>query len=70
LRWNQQQFSTVRDAAGGLLPWGRNTWRVDLGPGYRFTPHTEFKLQYSVQHEDNSPQPYIHLLAVQFVVRF
>ena len=70
LRWNQQQFSTVRDAAGGLMPWGRNTWRVDLGPGYRFTPHTEFKLQYSVQHEDNSPQPYIHLLAVQFVVRF
>jgi hypothetical protein len=70
LRWNEQRFSTVRDFAGGLLPWGRNTWRVDVGPAFRFTPHTEFKLQYSLQHEDNSLQPSTHLLAIQFVVRF
>jgi hypothetical protein len=70
LRWNEQRFSTVRDSAGGLLPWGRNTSRVDVGPAFRFTPHTEFKLQYSLQHEDNSLQPSTHLLAIQFVVRF
>jgi hypothetical protein len=70
VRWNQQRFSTVCAADGSWLPWGRNTWRIDAGPAYRFTPHTEFKLQFSVQHEDNSPQPYTHLLAVQSVVRF
>lgn len=70
LRWNEQRFSTVRDAAGGQLPWGRDTWRVDLGPAIRFTPHIELKLQYSLQHEDNSQQNHIHLLAIQSVVRF
>jgi hypothetical protein len=70
VRWNEQRFSSVRDTDGGLLPWGRDTWRVDVGPAYRFTPHIELKLQYSLQHEDNSPQNYIHLLAVQSVMRF
>jgi hypothetical protein len=70
LRLNEQRFSTVRDATGGLLPWGRDTWRVDIGPAFRFTPHIEFKLQYSVQHEDDSLQNHIHMLAVQSVVRF
>ena len=70
LRLNGQRFGTVRDAGGGLLPWGRNTWRIDVGPAYRFTPHTELKLQYSVQHEDNSGRTRTHLLAVQSVVRF
>jgi hypothetical protein len=70
LRYNQQGFSTVRDASGGLLPWGRDTWRVDVGPAYRFTPHSEFKLQYSVQHQDYSLQHYTDLLALQLVVRF
>ena len=70
VRWNQQFFSTVRSATGDLLPWGRNTWRLDVGPAFRFTPHTEFKVQYSVQHEDYSPRPYTHLLAIQSVVRF
>jgi hypothetical protein len=60
----------VRDTDGGLLPWGRDTWRIDVGPAFRFTPHTEFKLQYSLQHEDNNPQNHIHLLAVQSVMRF
>jgi hypothetical protein len=69
-RWNEQRFSSVRDAYGSLLPWGRDTWRVDVGPAFRFTPHTEFKVQYSLQHEDFSPQPYTHLLALQSVVRF
>lgn len=70
LRVNEQRFSTVEDGAGGRLPWGRDTWRIDVGPAYRFSPHTEFKLQYSVQHEDYSPQNLFHLIAVQLVVRF
>jgi hypothetical protein len=70
LRWNQQRFSTVPDAAGAMVPWGRNIWRIDIGPEYRFTPHTQLKLQYNLQHEDNSPRDYTHLIAAQFVVRF
>jgi predicted porin len=52
LRWNQQLFGTVRDSNGSPVPWGRDVWRIDLGFGYRFTPHTQFKVQYSWQHED------------------
>ena len=70
VRWNQQWFSTVTDGAGASVPWGRAVWRLDLAPGYRFTPHTEGKLQYSLQHEAVGPRDYSHLLAAQFVVRF
>ncbi|MDD2763334.1 MAG: hypothetical protein PHE83_05095 [Opitutaceae bacterium] len=70
LRWNQQWFSTVSDSAGESVPWGRAVWRLDLASGYRFTPHTELKLQYSLQHEAVGSRDYSHLLAAQFVVRF
>lgn len=70
LRWNRQVFGTVRDSEDGLVRWGRNVWRIDLGPGYRFTPHTQLKLQYSLQHDDTGPRNYAHLFAGQFVMRF
>jgi len=70
VRWNQQVFGTIADNTGASVRWGRNVWRVDLGPGYRFTPHTQFKLQYSLQHESGSTRDYTHLIAGQFVVRF
>jgi hypothetical protein len=70
LRWNRQVFGTVRDSDDGLVRWGSNVWRIDVGPSYRFTPHTEFKLQYSLQHDDIGPRDYSHLFAVQFVMRF
>ena len=65
LRWNQQLFSTIDGE-----PWGRDLWRMDAGLGYRFTPHTQLKLQYSLQHEDDGPRDLGHLLGVQFTLRF
>jgi len=70
VRWNMQFFSEVDDGAGGRSPWGRDAWRIDLAPGYRFTPHTMVKLQYSLQHDDNSPRAYHGTTALQFVLRF
>ena len=70
LRWNQQIFGTVRDSEGDRATWGRDVWRIDSSVGYRFTAHTQLKLQYSLQHEDSSPQEYGHTVAAQLTVRF
>ena len=40
------------------------------GLGYRFTAHSQLKLQYSLQHQDGDEQNFSNLLAVQFTVRF
>jgi hypothetical protein len=70
LRWNQQLFATVRDNNGSSRPWGRDVWRSDLGFGYRFTPHTQFKVQYSWQHEDADLHRARGMAAGQFTARF
>ena len=70
VRWNQQVFGTVRDSAGHPAPWGRDVWRIDSALGYRFTAHTQLKLQYSLQHEDSGPRDYGHTIAAQLTVRF
>ena len=70
LRWNQQLFGSIADGAGGRVQWGHNVWRADLAPSYRFTPHTQLKLQYSLQHDDLGPVEYTRLYALQFAVRF
>ena len=44
LRWNQEIYSGVREAAPPP-----DTWRADAALGYRFTPHLQLKLQYSFQ---------------------
>jgi len=70
LRWNQQLFGTIPDSNGPPMPWGRDVWRIDLGLGYRFTPHTQFKMQYSWQHEDADLHASRGLAAGQFTARF
>jgi len=69
LRWNQQLYATIPDE-GGRVTWGNDLWRVDAALGYRFTPHTQVKLQYSFQHEDNAPHSLSSLFAAQFTLRF
>jgi hypothetical protein len=69
LRWNQQLFDTIPDR-GGQTRWGRELWRVDVAPGFRFTPHTQLKFQYSLQNGDNGRREYTRLLASQFTLRF
>ena len=70
LRWNQQTFSDIRDNRRNVVPWGRDVWRIDSSVGYRFTAHTQLKLQYTLQHEDLGPREYGHTIAAQFTVRF
>ena len=69
-RWNQQLFGNVSDGAGGSIRWSQDLGRADIAVGYRFTSHTQLKLQYSFQHETTGPQVDNHLLAVQLTVRF
>jgi hypothetical protein len=69
VRWNQQFFDSIPDGAG-TARWGRDVSRFDVAPIYRFTPHTQLKLQYSFQHERNAARENTHLFAAQFTVRF
>ncbi|PYK06069.1 MAG: hypothetical protein DME66_05420 [Verrucomicrobia bacterium] len=70
LRWNQQLFDNVPDGTGGQLHWGQDLGRIDVAAGYRFTSHTQLKLQYSFQHETSGPRDDNHLVAAQLTVRF
>jgi hypothetical protein len=70
LRWNQQFFGEVPDNLGGRVPWGRDLWRTDAAIGYRFTAHTQLKLQYSIQNDAYALRDLTHMLAAQFTVRF
>lgn len=66
LRWNQQVFSSL--AGGGR--WSRNVWRIDAGPGYRPTAHTQVKVQYSIERQDAETGRWGQLTAVQLTARF
>jgi hypothetical protein len=70
IRWNQQLFATVSDGAGGSARWGQDLWRIDTSLGYRFTAHTQLKLQYSFQDANSDSRNLVHTLAAQFTVRF
>jgi hypothetical protein len=70
LRWNQQLFGKVSDGTGANAHWGRDLGRADIAAGYRFTPHSQLKLQYSFQHETTGARRDDHLFAGQFTVRF
>ena len=64
LRWNQQLSSDVRDASS--TP---DTWRIDAALGYRFTAHSQLKLQYSFQG-DHPLFGKGSMVSTQFTVRF
>ena len=70
LRWNQQLFDTVPDVQGGSRRWGDDLWRVDTAIGYRFTAHTQLKVQYSFQDAAADSRGWAQTLAMQFTVRF
>lgn len=70
LRWNQQFFADVPTPRGDMAPWGHDLWRADVAVGYRFTPHTQLKIQYNIEHEKNGPRDLSHTFATQFTVRF
>jgi hypothetical protein len=70
LRWNQQLFATVLDGEGERGKWGEDLWRIDAALGYRFTEHTQLKLQYSPQRGTGSAPGVDHNVAVQLTLRF
>ncbi len=65
LRWNQQLFADIDGQRTG-----RDICRLDAALGYRFTAHTQLKLQWSLQHEDAAPRAFGNTLAAQFTVKF
>lgn len=69
LRWNQQVFDRIPDRLGPTK-WGHDVWRIDFAPGFRFTPHTQLKFQYSLQRGDSGSRDFTRLLAAQFTLRF
>ena len=69
LRWNQQLFGTISDR-GVPKRWGKDVWRVDMAPGFRFTPHTQLKFQYSLQRGDGGARTFTRTVATQLTVRF
>ncbi len=70
LRWNQQIFSKIDNGMGGSIRWSQNLAKIDLAAGYRFTSHTQLKMQYSFQQETTGPGDHNHIFAAQFTVRF
>jgi hypothetical protein len=70
LRWNQQLFDNVDAPGRRSSRWSQDLGRIDIAAGYRFTPHTQLKLQYSFQLQTDGSADTNHLLAAQFTVRF
>ena len=69
VRWNQQLFDKIPDR-NGPTAWGHDLSRIDFAPGYRFTPHTQLKLQFSLAHEAGASSDYTSTLAAQLMLRF
>ena len=70
LRLNRQTFGTIPDGPRGLVHWGRDVWRYDVAPAFRFTPHLQLKLQASLQQESGATPARTRSLAAQLTVRF
>ncbi len=70
LRWNQEFFFADRDPAGQPVATPHDVSRVDIALGYRFTAHSQLKLQYSVAHGDFTSDNLQGTFAAQFTVRF
>jgi hypothetical protein len=70
IRWNQEAFGKIEEPGAGPVRWGRDTWQIDVAPTYRFTRHTQLKLQYSLQHGYSELKTYGHSFAAQFTLRF
>lgn len=70
LRWNQEWFESGRDPAGQPVAKGHDIWRVEAAVGYRFTAHTQLKLQYSLARGDFVSENLNGTFLAQFTIRF
>jgi hypothetical protein len=69
LRWNKQTFSSVR-YDGVPQPWGQDVTRVDAAVTYRFTPHTQLKLQATAEYDTPQASRLRPAYGAQFTIRF
>ena len=70
IRWNQQLFGNISNGFGQSVRWSEDLGRIDIAATYRFTTHTQLKLQYGFQHETSGFGYDNHLVAAQFTIRF
>jgi hypothetical protein len=70
LRWNQQFYRAGRDETGETVVTPPDSWRIDAALGYRFTAHTQLKLQYSLADGDFLSNHLRSTFAAQFTIRF
>jgi hypothetical protein len=66
LRWNQQMFQNERDSVAKA----HDIWRAEVALGYRFSAHTQWKIQYSLIGGDFVSERTSSFFATQFTVRF
>jgi hypothetical protein len=69
LRWNEQWFGAIPHR-GSRTAWGHSIWRIDVAPAFRFSAHTQLKVQYTLQRGDAPQRKHTRLLGAQFTVRF
>lgn len=65
LRWNQQFYNEL----GGSVAWDNDLFRIDASLGYRITPNTQVKIQYSWTHQDADFQNGEDMLGVHLSTR-
>lgn len=70
LRWNQEMFQSAPDSAGRSVAKAHDIWRAEAALAYRFTAHTQLKVQYSLIGGDFVSERMTSLFAAQFTVRF
>ena len=70
LRWNQEFFDSGSDSAGQPIAHAHDVSRIDAAVGYRFTAHTQLKLQYSIARGDFVSDRTNATFAAQFTLRF
>ena len=70
LRWNQEIFGSGEDSAGRSVAKAHDIWRAEVALAYRFTAHTQLKLQYSLAGGDFVSERVNGFFAAQFTVRF
>jgi hypothetical protein len=68
LRWNQQFFNDISDGAGGNVQFAPDISRIEIAGTYRFTAHTQLKLEYYLECEEDRDAA--SNFAAQFTVRF
>lgn len=70
-RWNRQTFGDVPDEITHRpVSWGAGESRLDLAAGYRFTPHTELKLECDRERGRAGTGGGATTFAVQLLLRF